>query len=120
MKIISFAWTTKALLEGKKTQTRRFWNDKYAKTFRAGQLIQAYDKNPRAGGKPVAIIRLTCDAWKQKLQDLTHRQFLAEGGFMYWKHGHEFIDMMLSQGKGDKVWVLEFELVAVAVHGEKS
>ena len=45
MRIISFAWTTEALIQGKKTQTRRFWKDRYAKSFKKGDLIQAYDKN---------------------------------------------------------------------------
>jgi len=117
MKIISFAWTTEALLKGKKTQTRRFWDDKYARKFKAGDLVQAYDKNPRSGGKPVAIIRITRDAWKQKLNDMNTRQYLAEGGKLYWSGTWEFIQMMLSQGKGDRVWVIEFEVVAF--HGDK-
>lgn len=58
MKIISFAWTTPALLAGRKTCTRRDWNADYARRFKSGELVQAYDKNPRAGGKKVGIIRL--------------------------------------------------------------
>ena len=58
MKIISFAQTTPALLAGRKTCTRRQWNPRYAALFHAGDLVQAYDKNPRNGGKPVTIIQL--------------------------------------------------------------
>jgi uncharacterized protein YqfB (UPF0267 family) len=58
VKIISFAWTTPQLLAGKKTVTRRDWSDKYARQFRAGDLVQVYDKSPRAGGKRVAVIEI--------------------------------------------------------------
>ena len=59
MKIISFAWTTPALLAGRKTVTRREWAHSHAKGFQNAQLVQAYDKAPFLGGKRVAIIRLT-------------------------------------------------------------
>jgi hypothetical protein len=58
VKIISFAETTPALLAGRKTCTRRQWNPRYAAQFRPGDLVQAYDKNPRNGGKPVAVIEV--------------------------------------------------------------
>jgi hypothetical protein len=57
MKIISFAWTTDALISGQKTVTRRDWNHDYARSF-TDPLVQAYDKSPRSGGKCVAILRL--------------------------------------------------------------
>lgn len=59
MKIISFAYTTPALLAGRKTVTRRNWKPGYAASFRAGERILAYDRSPRIGGKPAAIIELT-------------------------------------------------------------
>lgn len=71
MKIISFAWTTKVLLEGKKTVTRRDWNDKYAKTFHKGDIVQAYDKNPRCKGKKIAEIIITKEPYKQWLDEVT-------------------------------------------------
>lgn len=58
MKIISFAWTTPALLSGVKTVTRRQWNDDYARSFRPGDVCQAWDKSPRFFGKHVADIVL--------------------------------------------------------------
>jgi hypothetical protein len=68
MKIISFAWTTPALLAGSKCVTRREWDKKYAESFEAGEYVQAFDKSPRAGGKCVAIIELT---QKPYLQGMT-------------------------------------------------
>ena len=59
MKIISFAWTTPALIAGRKTVTRRDWDRDYAERFQAGELIAAYDRSPRFKGKQVATIRLT-------------------------------------------------------------
>jgi len=113
MKIISFAWTTEALLQGKKTQTRRFWKDSYAKQFKKGEMVQAYDKNPRAGGKIVAFIRLTKDPYQQHLSDMTVENFEAEGGTMYWSCLFDFQFAMKQQKKGLKPWVLEFELLRV-------
>ena len=59
MKIISFAWTTPALLAGRKTVTRRAWSPRWAATFKAGELVAAYDRQPRFRGHQVATIRLT-------------------------------------------------------------
>jgi len=113
MKIISFAWTVDALVQGKKTQTRRLWQDKYAKQFKKGDLVQAYDKNPRAGGKLIAIIRLTKKPFKQFPCHMTEAEFIAEGGTMYWKDLREFVQLMQDRSCGASVWVIEFELVAV-------
>lgn len=41
MRIISFAWTSPALLAGAKTVTRRDWDDSYARRFSAGELVAA-------------------------------------------------------------------------------
>ena len=38
-KIISFAWTTDALLQCKKTVTRRDWDDKYASRFKLARSV---------------------------------------------------------------------------------
>lgn len=59
MKSVSFAHTTPALLAGRKTVTRREWKERYALSFKEGELLTALDKDRRAGGKPVAVIRLT-------------------------------------------------------------
>jgi len=62
MKIISFAHTTPALLAGRKIVTRREWDDRYARSFKAGELVQAWDHVPRVkGAHRVGTIRLTAD-----------------------------------------------------------
>jgi hypothetical protein len=83
MKIISFAWTTDALLAGRKTATCRNYDERYARRFRAGDLVAAYDRSPRYKGTQVAIIRLTHDAtigpWKDILTDPYEQE-----GFAYY------------------------------------
>ena len=130
MKYISFAWTTPALLAGRKTVTRRDWNDRYARTFQPGELVQAYDKLPRNGGKPIALLRIV-SVTKERDADTPDIDWEAEGfawfdeqeraraargkastaiarrvswpGFVRWR-----------QNAGDAMsWVVRFELVEI-------
>ncbi|MDD5353225.1 MAG: hypothetical protein PHS93_08715 [Candidatus Omnitrophica bacterium] len=106
MKIISFAWTTQVLLDGVKTVTRRDWVDRYAMTFHKGDIVQAYDKNPRCGGKKIAKIRLTKEPYKQWLRYITDVDEVREGGI--WGSGKAYQEAM---GKDRELWVIEFELI---------
>lgn len=107
--IISFAWTTGALLSGDKTVTRRFWTDAYAKRFKKGMLVDAYDKSPRCRGKKVADIRLTKDPYKEKLSNMSDDHYWREGGYRYWNNKEDYIEDM--GGPEKEPWVIEFELV---------
>ena len=107
--IISFAWTTGAFLSGTKTVTRRSWNVKYAEKFHAGDIVDAYDKSPRSGGKKIGWIRLTKTPYRQRLSDMPDDHFEREGGTMYWKNKQEFIEMM--GGETKELWVVEFEKI---------
>lgn len=109
MRIISFAWTVDALLNKKKTVSRRFWNDNYARWFKKGDLVQAYSKDARADGKPVAIIRLTHDPYKELLSKMTDEEEKAEGGL--WGSADEFIRAM--GGPGKEPWVIRLELMEI-------
>lgn len=129
MRIIAFAETTPALLAGAKTVTRREWNHKYARTFTAGELLQAWDKNPRTRqGKRVATIRLTAAPVWQAARDVPPEDYAAEGFAYLDAHG-----LMLGPVAGTKrrstpgevwdswitappefgLWVVRFELVGV-------
>lgn len=66
--IMSFAWTSGAVQDRIKTETRRFWNDRYAKMFKKGMLVQAYDRSPRFRGKRIGWIRILKEPYKQKLK----------------------------------------------------
>lgn len=79
MKIISFAHTTPALLAGRKTVTRREWKHSWAMKFSAGDYIQAYDKDPRYGGRKVAIIQLTVKPYLQDLIRMPFSDYECEG-----------------------------------------
>ncbi len=77
--IISFAWTTDALVAGRKTCTRRHWDPEYAARFRAGTVHDAYDRLPRVGGKKIGRIRLTRDPYQERLCDIPDTDYEAEG-----------------------------------------
>jgi hypothetical protein len=83
VKSISFAWTTDALLAGRKTSTLRQWKDTYAQQFKAGELVTAYDKQARFGGRPVAIIRLTHAPTKGDINQILDDVYEAEGFAWY-------------------------------------
>ncbi len=79
MKIISFAWTTPAVVARRKTQTRRQWSDSYAKMFKANDICQGYDKGPRVGGQLISLVRLTRDPWIQNTSEMGDDDFQYEG-----------------------------------------
>ena len=115
MKIISFSWTTPALLALQKTVTRRKWDDKYAKTFRRGDYVQAYDKSPRFGGKKIATIQLTSDPYKEwsNLCSDWHAEgfeYLTQiGAKLNGKTPKEFFNDWKQHPR--MLWVIRFEVV---------
>ncbi|MFH1486621.1 MAG: hypothetical protein ABIH46_11165 [Chloroflexota bacterium] len=82
MRIVSFSWTTPALVALRKSCTRRDWPDSYARRFHAGQRVQAYDKSARHGGQAVAIIQLTMDPYKERTSEMPDQDYELEG-FQY-------------------------------------
>lgn len=128
MKIISFAWTTPALLAGAKTVTRRHWKPGYAARFKAGDFILAYDKSPRAHGRPVAIIRLIQAPHYESLAKMPDADFQAEGFGYLAMHGWRKVGSMRdslvdmkehfeqSHREGYSMWVVRFDLIARLDH----
>lgn len=110
--IVSFAWTTEALLAGRKTCTRRMWNDEYfdrwVAAWRRGRHIHdTYDKSPRFGGKKIGEIRLTREPYRERLADMPESDVVEEGGL--WKDKAEFIELF---GSPDLTpVVIRFELI---------
>ena len=92
-KIISFAWTSDALLAGRKICTCRDWERDYAERFKAGDIIRAYDRSPRYQGKQIATLRLTHDATFGTLVDVL-------GGFdaAYEAEGFAYGDEQVASG----------------------
>jgi hypothetical protein len=79
MSFITFAWTTAALLAGAKTCTRRSWDPRYARQFKAGDVVDAYDRSPRNRGRVVAYIELLVDAYLESTELMPDSDWEAEG-----------------------------------------
>lgn len=130
MKIVSMAFTAPAVIARRKTVTRRQWNDRYAKTFRAGEIVSAYDKSPRFGGKKIAEIELTHAPIQMRLSQMPDDDYEAEG-FAYLREiGHKppkssgFTDFSRAdferwRGADGTVWVIRFKVVSVEKGPEK-
>lgn len=110
--ILSFAWTTDALLLGKKTCTRRAWSDRTANSwvnaYKGDRLIHsAWNKMPLCrGAKKIADILLTQLPYQERLRDMPQSDLSAEGGL--WSSKEEFINLF---GNPELVvWVVRFEL----------
>ncbi|UPY80340.1 hypothetical protein FH581_023945 [Leptospira weilii] len=89
MKIISFGYTAAPLLAGRKTITRREWKDEYALKFHPGEIVQAYDKQARFGGKKIGEIRIS---WIIKQSPLLMPDSdYEEEGFAWLDENPEFI-----------------------------
>jgi len=124
VKIISFAWTTPALVAGAKTVTRRDWKPRWAAGFRDGELVAAYDRQPRYRGKQVATIRLTRSPYRESTADAPAEDYLAEG-FKYLTE----IGAKVDGHQPETLWrawhlyprdlfVVRFELVETTAHGK--
>lgn len=96
MKIISFAYTTPALLAGRKTVTRREWKDSWAERFKKDEFVQAYDKDARYGGKKVAVIQLTEKPYKEELIKMPFADYEGEG-FRYLDENPEMMKKFLGK-----------------------
>ena len=85
MAILSFALTKDEFLAGKKTVTRRGWSDDHFKMWvrfwEAGRHVHdAWDNNPRAGGKKIGELILTTRPYKERLDKMPLSDLEAEGG----------------------------------------
>lgn len=94
--IISMAWTTDVYLKRRKRCTRRMWTDAYLalwqKAWDEGRLIHdVYDRSPRAGGKCIGKMRMTCRPYREKLADMPESDLEAEGGL--WSSLEEFVEL---------------------------
>jgi hypothetical protein len=113
--IVSFAWTTPALLAGAKTVTRRDWKYDHARRFMVGMLVDAWDRSPRTGkGQKVATIRITREPRIGSTADLTEEDYAREGFAWLREHGErdQVARIMRNWGMFPReVWVIEFEVV---------
>ena len=117
MKWISFHWTLAPLLLGEKTVTRRKWKDQYAARFAKGDLVAAYDRQPRFGGRRVALLKLTRDPYKESTAGLTEDDWFEEGMHVLENEGKTLDDMspkvfwLRWKMKPKDLWVIRFMVV---------
>lgn len=115
MMIISFAWTTDAFLANRKTETRRDWNENYAKRFKKGDMVKAYDRQPRFGGKQIGSLQITKEPYYQHISKMPESAFEFEGfaymqerGIKIWgKNARQAFDEW--RDEDEFYWVIEFE-----------
>lgn len=118
--IVSFAHTTAALLAGAKSVTRREdWQATHAEHFRAGMLVDAWDRLPRVkGAERIGAIRVTKAPYRQRSDRVTPDDWYREG--FAWMQAHGSLEDMqrahnIWTGWKEhpvELWVLEFELVS--------
>lgn len=119
--IISFSWTTPALLAGQKTVTRRDWKPEHAAKFKAGQLLDAWNTTPRnVRGNPhkVAVIRLTQDPYLELSSEIPDADWYGEGFEYAMEHDLRFERKTTARQVWDfwktsphYQWVVRFEVV---------
>jgi hypothetical protein len=121
--IISFAYTTPALLAGAKTVTRRDWKPEHAERFLIGHPVDAYDRSPRNGGRKVAVVSIT-SVKRESIARMPDSDYEAEG--FRWLHEHYTVPPKSSgfpdfsratfdawRESGAVLYVVRFELVRV-------
>jgi hypothetical protein len=115
---ISFAWTTPALLAGAKTVTRRDWKDTHARRFNRGMTATALNRQRRFGGKPVALIRLTVQPYKERTCEIPDSDWFEEGFAWLEENGIEKsklkpreIWLKWKTDRENSLWVVRFQLV---------
>ncbi len=110
---ISFSRTINELISGNKTQTRRAWQDDYAKNFiryfDENIAIPALDKGRHRGGHELGFIKLTKRPYQQYLSEMSATDLQEEGGMV--STVQEFIDTFF-EGQDKLVWVLHFEFMS--------
>lgn len=122
--IVSFAWTTDALLRRWKTVTRRTWAESHAARFRPGVIFDAWDRVPFQGGKKIATCRVV-SIRKERLRlllednDYGVEEIAKEGGL--WESPCEFCYLwgapggllFVDQHPNFEIHRLEFEIVSI-------
>ena len=122
--IVSFAWTTPALLAGAKTMTRREWSPAHAAKFHVGDLVDAWNQTPRVNSarrgiaiaRKVATIRITRAPHVAWSTDLTEEDYDREGFNWLKAHGEWVQVAQVVEGWGVArrlLYVVEFKLVSV-------
>ena len=103
-----FGWTAPALRAGAQTQVRYAWSTQTASRFKAGAVVSAYDRPPRAGGKQIAKLRLLADPSYVPLSTMTERDYEECG----WQWLYEHPEAVRESRFGGRVTQDDFSLEA--------
>ena len=110
--IVSFAWTSTAFQNGKKTVTRRLWTDKHAAKFKVGDVFDAWDKSPHRGGERIGAARVVSIEREPLARLVTNRWYAwlelsREGGL--WQTPEEFVAAFLAGNglKPEDLWTVK-------------
>jgi hypothetical protein len=113
MAIITFSMTRDALLNGRKSVTRRDWKPSHMANWQRWydeekHIHDAYDQIPIAGGSKIAEIRLVERPYWEPLKNMPEDDLEAEGGMVDNLVGfYELIGLPPSH----EVAVIRFEVV---------
>ncbi|GER94827.1 hypothetical protein A45J_2714 [hot springs metagenome] len=120
---ISFTWTTPAFLSKQKSVTRRDWPEEYAKRFKEGDLLFAYDKQARFGGSKIGIIQLIADPSFESMSKMPDGDYEAEGFKYLYENPHLLprsmkIDVSWEgfnawRNSGGSKWVIRFRICEI-------
>ncbi|NES64394.1 MAG: hypothetical protein F6K24_03540 [Okeania sp. SIO2D1] len=105
---ISFAKTLPEFLANKKTCTRRQWKPRHVKKFNCGDLVVALDRDRRAHGKQIGLIRLTA-IYQEQLSNMPDSDVAAEGFPELSKE--EFIEQFFDGNALQMLTVVRFKMV---------
>lgn len=116
MMIISFSWLAEAFKAARKDVTRRTWTPEYAKRVKPRKICQAYDKQPRFGGKRIGYIHVNSLTWED-ISDMPDPDFENEGFKFMEEQGLNIWGKPPRQAfedwrdEGGMYWVLRFNKV---------
>ncbi len=123
MKSISFTWTSAALRARRKNVTRRQWSEGYARSFQAGEVVAATDRQLRFGGKRIGTLRLTRAPYRESEAQMPDEDYEGEGYAFYDEHPElkpkAWRDINLKEKFeadrmwGEMVWVIRFEILSL-------
>ena len=77
--IISFGWTSGAMVCGAKTRTRRDWAPGHVRHFHSGMMANGWSQSPRVHGVYLSDVRLTAPIFRQHTSKITDEDWELEG-----------------------------------------
>jgi hypothetical protein len=134
---ITFGWTTPALIVGAQTCTRRSWSPRHARGFHGGDVVCAYNREPRTGGRQMATIRLMGDPALEPLRAMPDEDYGTQGWKWLYDHFHLLPPSYSNGGtiaqqdfswaaferwreRAESLWVVRFELLdSVALQAQR-